>query len=252
MVLVFRANSNKHSSDIRVLPRQACAEGGRTPRRHAVLAFHKVKGSGAQMAKAETTGPAAGSARRSKRESVMAKAAELIARQGFDGTSMRDIAAAVGMLPGSLYYHFASKEDLLLDIHERVVAGMTERVQAALDGVTDPWERVERAAIAHLEGLLASGSLVTIISPNFPKDRDALNQRLKAHRNAYERVFQDLFAAVEVPEGIDRRLLRLQLLGALNWVPVWYDPKGKTTPAEIARTFVRSVWQGCAAGAPRG
>lgn len=193
--------------------------------------------------------PGTGTARRSKREKVLTKAAELIARQGFDGTSMRDIAAAVGMLPGSLYYHFPSKEDLLIDIHERVVTGMTDRVLAALDGVSDPWERVERAAIAHLEGLLASGSLVTIVSPNFPKDRDELNQRLKAHRNAYERLFNDLFAAVEVPEGIDRRLLRLQLLGALNWVPVWYDPKGKTRPADIARTFVRSVWQGCAAHA---
>lgn len=211
-------------------------------------------GLGKAEAEADTTtaAPKAGTARRSKREKVLSKAAELIARQGFDGTSMRDIAAAVGMLPGSLYYHFPSKEDLLIDIHERVVVDMTDHVLAALDGVTDPWERVERAAVAHLEALLASGSLVTIVSPNFPKERDALNARLKGHRNGYERIFQDLFAAIEVPDGIDRRLLRLQLLGALNWVPVWYDPKGKTTPAEIARTFVRSVWQGCAAGAPRG
>ncbi len=76
--------------------------------------------------------------RNNKREVVLKKAAELIARQGFDGTSMRDIAAAVNMLPGSLYYHFPSKEEMLLAIHERVVGDMTAEVQRAIDKGSDP------------------------------------------------------------------------------------------------------------------
>ena len=201
-----------------------------------------------QQTQEDGSSPKPGATRRSKRETVLNKAAELIARHGFDGTSMRDIAAAVDMLPGSLYYHFPSKEDLLLDIHERVVDGMLAHVRAALDGVTDPWDRLEKAAIAHLEALLQSGSLVTIVSPNFPKDREGLNIRLKGHRNAYETLFNDLFAALDLAEGTDRRLLRLQLLGALNWVPVWYDPRGRTGAQDIAAGFVRSIRDGVAAG----
>ena len=197
------------------------------------------------MAKAQTSKARSGAARRSKREQVLEKAAELIARNGFDATSMRDIAAAVDMLPGSLYYHFSSKEDMLIAIHERVVDGMTTRVRDAIGDAEDPWERVERAAIAHLEGLLDSGSLVTIVSPVFPPERQELNARLKAHRNGYEALFRDLFAAVPLRAGTDRRLLRLQLLGALNFVPIWYDPKGAIAPADIARGFVRSIWKGC-------
>lgn len=199
------------------------------------------------MAKAQPASPRSvrpKSVRPSKRELILDKAAELIARQGFDGTSMRDIAAAVNMLPGSLYYHFASKEDLLLDIHERVVNGMTDHVQAAITDVTDPWDRIECAAVAHLEALLGSGSLVTIVSPNFPKDQDALNNRLKAHRNGYETLFNDLFAAIDLHPDTDRRLLRLQLLGALNWVPVWFNPNGRTSVTDIARSFVRAIRQG--------
>lgn len=198
------------------------------------------------MAKAQPASPR--SVRPSKRELILDKAAELIARQGFDGTSMRDIAAAVNMLPGSLYYHFASKEDLLLDIHERVVNGMTDHVKAAIADVTDPWDRIECAAVAHLEALLGSGSLVTIVSPNFPKDQDALNNRLKAHRNGYETLFNDLFAAIDLHPDTDRRLLRLQLLGALNWVPVWFNPNGRTSVTDIARSFVRAIRQGEQAG----
>lgn len=179
--------------------------------------------------------------RKNKREDVLKKAAELIARQGFDGTSMRDIAAAVDMLPGSLYYHFPSKEEMLLAIHERVVGDMTEAVRKEVSKSSNPWERLERAAVAHLEGLLGSGNLVSIISPNFAEDRETLNEQLKAQRRSYEKIFRDLFAELDIAPGAERGLLRLQLLGALNWVPVWYKPEQKMSPAKIAKTFVQSI-----------
>jgi len=179
--------------------------------------------------------------RKNKREDVLKKAAELIARQGFDGTSMRDIAAAVNMLPGSLYYHFPSKEDMLLAIHERVVGDMTEEVQQAVSKGNDPWDRLERAAVAHLKGLLGSGNLVSIISPNFAQDREAVNEQLKAQRRSYEKIFRDLFADLDITPGTEIGLLRLQLLGALNWVPVWYNAEQKMSPAKIAKAFVRSI-----------
>jgi len=187
------------------------------------------------------TSKAAPAPRKIKREEVLQKAAELIARQGFDGTSMRDIASAVGMLPGSLYYHFPSKEDMLLAIHERVVADMTADVQNAIGKGTDPWDRLERAAVAHLNGLLGTGTLITIISPNYAEDRTELNDKLNSHRRGYEALFRGLFDDLDVASGTDRGLLRLQLLGALNWVPIWYDPKGKKKPEKIAKAFVQSI-----------
>lgn len=188
--------------------------------------------------------PAAKPKRRNKREELLRKAAELIARQGFDGTSMRDIAAAVDILPGSLYYHFASKEEMLIAIHARVVEEMTAKVQEAIAPAQTPWDRLEAASTAHLEGLLETGHLVTIVSPNFSEGREDLNATLKAHRDGYEIMFKELFDALDLPGEVSRALLRLQLLGALNWVPVWYDPAGRTTPRQIAQTFVASIRQG--------
>ena len=179
--------------------------------------------------------------RRNKREDVLRKASALIARHGFDGTSMRDIAAAVDMLPGSLYYHFPSKEDMLLAMHERVVSDMVTEVEAAIAKGKSPWDRMERAAVAHLKALLGSGNLVAIISPNFANDREELNAKLKAHRREYEKIFKRLFSEIDLPEYVDRRLLRLQLLGALNWVPVWYDPKLRSSPKTIAKSFVQAI-----------
>jgi len=185
-------------------------------------------------------------ARANRREELLTRAAELIARQGFDGTSMRDIAAAVEMLPGSLYYHFASKEDLLLEIHSRVVGDMVARVQTATRDITDPWERLERAAVAHLEGLMEHGHLVNIVSPNFPEERPELNEKLKADRNEYEQRFRALIDALPLREGHDRALMRLQLLGSLNWVPVWFDPARGVPPSQVAESFVRTLRDGAA------
>ncbi len=190
-----------------------------------------------------------GSRRTSRREDLLAAAGALFARQGFEGTSMRDVAKAVGMLPGSLYYHFASKEEMFLTIHAEVVDDMLRRAGAAIGDATDPWEKLERAAVAHLEGLLEHGNLLAIISPNFPESREALNERIKAHRRGYEKLFSGIVDEMGMPA--DRgRLMRLQLMGALNWTPIWYRPGG-AAPAEIARTFVRNLRDGVRPGERR-
>jgi len=164
-----------------------------------------------------------------------------MAAKGYDGTSMRDIASAVGMLPGSLYYHFESKEALFLALHQRVVAVMEARVSAALAVADDegygPWDRLEAAATAHLEGLIETGNLVAIVSPEFLGEREGISAQIRLERRRYEQTFRDLFTALSLPQGVDRTLLRLHLFGALNWAPIWFD----TAKGHDARTVARQI-----------
>ena len=182
--------------------------------------------------------------RKSKREQILRNAATLIAQHGFDATSMRDIATSVGMLPGSLYYHFSSKEDLLLAIHRRVVSDMVAAIQKEIAHGETAWERLELAATTHLKSLLGGSNLVTIVSPNFAEDREELNKKLRAHRHEYEEIFKKIFDELSLPKDVDRRLLRLQLFGALNWVPIWYNHEGESSPETIAASFVMTIRQG--------
>ncbi len=179
-----------------------------------------------------------GERRGDRREQVMQCAAVLFAQNGYDGTSIRDIAAAVGMLPGSLYHHFASKEDLFRAIHAEVVGRIDAEVERSLAGLSDPWQRLEAAAAAHLRALLGPGNLVAIVSPDFPESTSDLRSELVAQRDTYERRFLELVEALTLPEGTDRGLLRLMLMGALNWAPVWYRAR-RGNPETIARAFVR-------------
>ena len=168
---------------------------------------------------------------------LLDEAARLFGAQGFHGTSVRDIVRAVDMLPGSLYYHFATKEELLAAVYAEGVQRITGRVQGAIAGRTDAWERLEAACVAHLEALLEQDGYAQVVIRVRPADAPPIAERLVAMRDAYERVFVELVDALPVGRGVDRRSLRLMLLGALNWSQTWYRP-GRDNARTIARRFV--------------
>src|ERR1700761_3222093 len=89
-----------------------------------------------------------------RRRQVLAVASELFARQGFEATSIRDIAAAAGMMSGSLYYHFASKEDLYIAVQDASISKIFNAVESAISGIADPWDRLEAAAIDPVDAML--------------------------------------------------------------------------------------------------
>lgn len=170
---------------------------------------------------------------------VLDVAARLFAGRGYAATSMRDIAQGVEMLPGSLYYHFAAKEELLVAVYEAGVQALESAVRAALQRESEPWARVEAACVAHLEVVLKHSDYAQVLIRVLPEDVAPVAGRLRALRAGYERLFRELVAALPLPAGTDRRALRLMLLGALNWSRFWFDPQGRDTPRSLARKFVR-------------
>jgi len=175
-----------------------------------------------------------------RRRALLEAAARLFGRRGYDGTSIREIAALVGMLPGSVYYHFPSKEALLLAVHEEGVVQVLESVRQAIEECPDgrPWARLKAAAAAHLETLLSEVTFSQVVTPYFTQNVDEpLRAELIAQRDEYEMIFVSLIADLNLPSECDRRLLRLAMLGSLNWVTMWYR-RGGDSPTDIAHKIV--------------
>jgi AcrR family transcriptional regulator len=170
---------------------------------------------------------------------VLDGAARLFAGRGYSATSMRDIAEACDMLPGSLYYHFAAKEDLLAAVYEAGVRALSEAVRNAVARERAPWSRLEAACAAHLETVLRRSDYAQVLVRVLPSDVPGAAARLKKLRADYERQFRELVAALPLPPDTDRRTLRLMLLGALNWSRFWFREGGRETPAGLARRFVK-------------
>ena len=166
-------------------------------------------------------------------------AARLFAQRGYAATSMRDIARAASMLPGSLYYHFAAKEDLLAAVYAAGVREIVAALRAALSRETEPWARLEAACVAHLETVLKRSDTAQVLIRVLPEQVPAAAAHLKQLRAEVETVFRELVGALPLAEGADRRTLRLMLLGALNWTRFWYREDAVDAPRTIARRMVK-------------
>jgi TetR/AcrR family transcriptional regulator, cholesterol catabolism regulator len=182
-----------------------------------------------------------GSAFHPRREELLAAAAKVFSARGYESASLREICAAAGILAGSMYHHFRSKEDLFVSVHAEGFRRLNEVVDRALEGETDPWRRIEAAIGAHLKELVERADVVAVTSASlFHVEGSRLQRRLNRKREAYEDRFRRLIHALPLPADVDRSLLRLTLLGAINWTRVWYHP-GKRTPAQIAHHLVNKV-----------
>jgi AcrR family transcriptional regulator len=176
-------------------------------------------------------------------------AAELFAEKGFHETTMRDIAGRAGMLPGSIYYHFPSKEDLLAGVYEEGVTRLLARIDAADPGSrAEPWTRLEAVMAAHVEAILDRSAYARVMIRVLPDAVPGAAARLIELRDSYEDRIAGVIAGLALAPGIDPRLLRLFLLGAANHVQVWRHEGGRS-PAEIAVGLVRLLRD--PAGAPR-
>lgn len=182
-----------------------------------------------------------GSAYHPRRDELLAVAARIFSARGYEGASLREICAAAGILPGSMYHHFRSKEDLFVSVHAEGFRRLNEVVDRALADKAEPWGRLEAALGAHLTELVERADVVAVTSATlFHMEGSHLQRRLNRPRKAYESRFGRLIHALPLPVDVDRSLLRLTLLGAINWTRVWYKP-GKRTPAQIAHHLVHKV-----------
>jgi len=144
-------------------------------------------------------------------------------------------------LPGSLYYHFKSKEDLLVAVYRKGVGARSRlpsmRRWAAPEAIRGRRSRrpARRTCPLCWTAAIMPGSSdpeSRLCSPP-PEMLPVLN----AERDRYERHFEKLIAALPLDPSLDRWLFKVALFGSLNWSQTWYR-KGRYTPAEIAAAFI--------------
>src|SRR6202012_2881332 len=92
----------------------------------------------------------------------------LFAKRGFDGVSIREIADAAGIMGPSLYHHFSSKNEIYLEVHKAALDRAAISLNAAIESLTDPWERLEAACAAHLAAQLDPDSLTLPLMSDLP------------------------------------------------------------------------------------
>jgi TetR/AcrR family transcriptional regulator, cholesterol catabolism regulator len=167
-------------------------------------------------------------------------AARLFKQQGFAATTVRQIAKAAGMLPGSLHYRYPTKDSLLLALMRRGVEADMACIREAISASRDPMERLRLALRARVRFLLARDS-ASVILFDWRSLKGPAHDEMIRQRDAYEAFWIGLIneaaGAGRLRPGLDLKLLRLLVFGAVNWVALWYSPRGERSPEEIADAF---------------
>lgn len=174
-----------------------------------------------------------------RRKEIFRSLGLVLREQGLGALSMREIADRLGMTKSSLYYYFRNKQDLLYRCHLRCVRLSLAALARAERNGGRPGECLREVLTAHIRAITDEVYGAVILT-----DLESLTAtqrgRYVALRDRFEQGVRRLIrAGIETGEfrPVDVRLVGFAILGAINWIPKWYSPKGELSAAEIAQAF---------------
>jgi TetR/AcrR family transcriptional regulator, cholesterol catabolism regulator len=184
-----------------------------------------------------------------RRADLIRVAARLFREKGFDGTTIRDIAHAVGMRSGSPFYHFANKHELLMAVMEEGLRLGLDRTEAVLaEAALSPRERLQRLVRTHYGILHDTGSdFIPVMLYDWRSLPAQYKRRIIELKDGYDAIWQRTLDDLHA-QGLlraDAKLARLMILGAINFSATWYRAKprraGRVGLDELAAQTVALV-----------
>jgi AcrR family transcriptional regulator len=184
------------------------------------------------------------------RERVLEVAARQFRERGYAGVSLRSIAEEAGMQAGSLYYHFESKEDLVVAVLDRGIAVVLEAVQEATHALprdTDASTLLGTAIREHLRTFHAHGDFTSANVRIFGQVPATVRGANLAMRRKYDELWKQILRRASLNkglrQGLDLDATRLLLIGAMNATLDWFDPR-RGGIDDLARRYADIVLNG--------
>jgi TetR/AcrR family transcriptional regulator, cholesterol catabolism regulator len=170
-------------------------------------------------------------------ELIEREAVRLFGERSYPVVGMRDIGDAVGILPGSLYVHISSKEEVLLRIVERGIENYLEEIEPIAASDDPPAVRIRLAIRAHMRVLASTLEQTRVAFNQWTYLSEANRKQVVELRERYERAFttmvRDGVAAGDFRPVGSVRITVLATIGMLNAAAQWYSPGGPMPPEEI-------------------
>ena len=167
-----------------------------------------------------------------RRGELVRAAAQLFREKGFDGTTIRDIAGAVGMQSGSPFYHFANKHELLMAVMEEGLRLGLDRTRDALSDASLPApQRLHRLVRTHYGILHDTGSdFIPVMLYDWRSLPAQYKRRIIELKDRYDAIWQRTLDELHAQGRLhaDAKLARLMILGAINFSATWYRQKPRS------------------------
>lgn len=158
-----------------------------------------------------------------RRETILETAASLFASQGYERTTIRDVARGAGISVAGLYYYVRGKEELLFHICERSFSMVLDALTRELAGTPDPRARVRALIRNHLDHFLRHMSEMKVLTRELDALQGAHAAQIYALRHRYYTICRKVVSDVAI-DTVPLRLATMGLFGMLNWIHMWYRP----------------------------
>ncbi|HLA05980.1 MAG TPA: TetR/AcrR family transcriptional regulator [Anaerolineales bacterium] len=174
------------------------------------------------------------------REDILEAAAQVFRQKGFHGASMNDIAEAVHLQKASLYHHVSSKQEILLEILDRALLLLLERISPITEQNLPADKKLRLMIHTYLNILVDNIDLAAVLL----FEHRALERRQHARHIPSRDTFELLWKNV-ITEGVDKKLFKCDdpglavraLLGQMNWTITWFHPDGEKSTDQIADNY---------------
>jgi len=182
-----------------------------------------------------------------RREALLRVSAKLFREKGFDGTTIRDISSAAGMHSGSPFYHFKTKQDILVAVMEQGLAEGLRKSEEVMALDVPPEQKLKGLIRAQLGTILEEGSdFIPVLLYDWRSLTPANRRRIVALKDRYDALWQQVIDDLKRAGHMagDAQLARLLILGAVNWTGTWYRAGGRLSLDEVAEGAARLFLQG--------
>jgi len=174
-----------------------------------------------------------------RRAQICRTAAQIIRERGYDATSVKDIARALGMTKAGLYHYISGKEALLFEIMSFGMDQIDAEVIAATRGLRDPVERLRQIMIRHARiSTRAHGAVAQLADEirALPQPaRKKIKLRMRAYFEFVRKTLAELKAAGRLRE-VDLTVATFTVLGMILWQPRWFQQGGRLTAEQVAKS----------------
>jgi AcrR family transcriptional regulator len=168
---------------------------------------------------------------------VYRTAAQIILQKGYDGTSVSDIADALGITKAGLYHYISGKTELLYEIMKFGLDELDQQVMIPAQAIADPEERLRFIVSTHARLVMEGEGAVTILVDEARALSPAQNRRVtKLKRNYLDfirKTLDELHAEGKLRD-VNTTVAAFSIIAAINWTSRWYQPEGSLSKTEIA------------------
>ncbi|WP_449392889.1 TetR/AcrR family transcriptional regulator [Eoetvoesiella caeni] len=203
----------------------------------------------------ESSVPASKSSRRELlQESILEAASTLFIQRGFQGTSMGDIAEAMGVTRTAIYYYFRNKEAILRELTTEVTGMAGKLASQVEDPHDDPIEALRQLVLQHAKLILSHPLQFRVVERNEENLSPALRKSADASRRLVLNRFQTVIEA-GIKAGqfrvVDPKIAAFAIIGMCNWCAWWFSAEGKVPLNDVAQMLATFALQSVVRGEER-